>query len=61
VADVSSRAAWLAFGALGVALLVPFDWPVTIALGVACLLAWVAWGTWLIATPELLAGDDEER
>jgi hypothetical protein len=60
VADVRSRAAWLALGVLGVALLVPFDRPVTLALGVLCLVAFVAWGTWLIATPEFLA-EEEDR
>lgn len=54
-----SRAAWLALGVVGVLLLVPFDWPATIALGVFCLIGFVVRGTWLIATPEFLSQDEE--
>jgi drug/metabolite transporter (DMT)-like permease len=45
------RALWLALGVLGVVVLVGFDEPLTLAIGVACLLAFVAWGVALIATP----------
>jgi hypothetical protein len=45
----------------GVALLVPFDYPVTLALGVTCLLAFIALGVFTIATPEFLASTDEEE
>jgi hypothetical protein len=42
---------------VGLALLVPFKATVTLALGVACLLAFVACGVFLIAEPGFLAGD----
>jgi hypothetical protein len=45
---------------LGVGLLIPFDAAITLALGVACLLAFVASGVALVASPAFLAGDREE-
>jgi hypothetical protein len=42
---------------VGLVLLVPFDAPVTLALGVTCLLAFVACGVFLIAEPGFLEGD----
>lgn len=56
-----ARGAWLALGLLGVALLLPFDAPATLALGVLCLLGFVAWGVVLIASPRFIEGADEER
>jgi hypothetical protein len=53
-----NRSAWLALGALGTAILIPFDSPVTIALGVVLLLAFVAWGIALIASPAFTVEDD---
>jgi hypothetical protein len=53
------RRAWLGLGVLGTAILIPFDSPVTIALGVVLLLAFVAWGIALIATPAFTVGDDD--
>lgn len=53
------RGAWLGLGALGVLLLIPFQWPVTIALGVACLIAFVAWGVVLIASIQFLDVESE--
>jgi hypothetical protein len=41
----------------GLALLVPFTATVTLALGVACLLAFVACGVFLIAEPGFLEAD----
>jgi threonine/homoserine efflux transporter RhtA len=58
MARLRSRGAWLALGVLGVVLLVPFEHPLTLALGVGCLLAFVVRGVFLIATPEFLAGDE---
>ena len=55
-----NRLAWLALGALGVVLLIPFEWPLTIALGIGCLLAFVVWGTFLIVTPSFTRGADPE-
>ena len=60
---MSRRALELIWGALfvvGLALMVPFEKTVTLALGVACLLSFVALGVYLIAHPsELLAAEDE--
>jgi hypothetical protein len=58
---MSARRAWLALAGLGVALLIPFEWPLTIVLGIGCLLGFVAWGTFLIATPDLLSREDDEH
>jgi hypothetical protein len=52
------RAAWLALGLLGVALLVPFQAPALVAAVVVCLIAFVAAGVWLIAAPAFLTEDD---
>lgn len=51
---------WLAPGLAGIALLVPFDAPATLALGILCLLGFVAWGVVLIATPAF-TGEDQPR
>lgn len=42
----------------GVVLMVPFETPVTLILGIGCLLGFVVTGLFLIATPEYLAADD---
>ena len=53
---------WMALLVIGLALMVPFEKTVTLALGVACLLAFVGLGVFLIADPSaLLAPDDEEE
>ena len=52
-----ARALWLALGVVGALVLVPFDSPVTLTLGVLCLVAFVAWGVFLIATPGTI-GDE---
>jgi hypothetical protein len=44
----------------GVVLMVAFDAAVTRALGVACLLAFVAGGLFLVADPAFLAGDGDD-
>jgi len=49
--------AWIACGAIGAFLLFVFDRPVTLALGVAGLFAFVALGVLIIASPEFTAGD----
>jgi hypothetical protein len=58
-----SRAAlrWLVPASLvaGLVLMIPFDRVVTRVLGVLCLLAFVAGGVFLIASPEFLGGDEE--
>ena len=52
------RGAWLALGAVGAVLLFALEHPLTILLGVCCLLAFIVWGVFLVATPEFTAGDD---
>jgi hypothetical protein len=53
---------WLGLLVVGLALMIPFDTPVTLALGVTCLLSFVALGVFLIAHPSaLLEPDDEEE
>ena len=52
------RFATVGCGLLGGALLFPFDATITLALGVAFLLAFVVCGVFLIAEPGFLADDD---
>ena len=54
--------AWIALLVVGLALMIPFEETVTLALGIACLLAFVGLGVFLIAHPSaLLEADDEEE
>jgi hypothetical protein len=54
--------AWIALLVVGLALMIPFEETITLALGVACLLAFVGLGVFLIAHPSaLLEADDEEE
>jgi hypothetical protein len=46
-------------GILGLALMLPFHATVTLALGVAFLIAFVVCGVFLVATPEFLEGSNE--
>ena len=43
----------------GLALMIPFEETITLALGVACLLAFVGLGVFLIAHPSALLGADD--
>jgi uncharacterized membrane protein YkgB len=52
------RRLWPALLVIGVALMVPFQATITLALGVACLVGFVVTGVFLIATPEFLGRDD---
>jgi hypothetical protein len=53
---------WLGLLVVGLAVMVPFEEPVTLALGVTCLLSFVGLGVFLIAHPAaLLEPDDEEE
>jgi hypothetical protein len=58
---VSLRTVTLLSLVLGLALMIPFDATVTRVLGVASLLAFIVCGTFLVASPRFLAGDEEER
>jgi threonine/homoserine efflux transporter RhtA len=56
------EAVWLGLLVVGLALMLPFEEPVTLALGVTCLLSFVGLGVFLIAHPSaLLEPDDEEQ
>ena len=56
------EAIWLGLLVVGLALMLPFEEPVTLALGVTCLLSFVGLGVFLIAHPSaLLEPDDEEQ
>ena len=57
-----SRLPLIALGsfALGVALMIPFEYWFTRILGVAALVAAIVAGVFAIATPELLAAEDED-
>ena len=44
---------------VGAVLMVFFEGPVTRALGVAFLVAWIVTGVFALATPEYLAGEDD--
>ena len=58
---MSLRRLTVACGVLGAGLLFPFDATVTLALGVAFLIAFVVCGVFLIAEPGFLEGDDPKR
>ena len=49
----------VACGLLGVALLIPFESPVTLTLGVLLLIAFVVVGTFAVASPGFLDGDGD--
>lgn len=55
--DRRLRVAALIALVLGVALMVPFEHPVTLALGVACLFAFIVLGLFGLLTPERLSKD----
>lgn len=56
---MSLRLAAVACGLLGVALLIPFESPVTLTLGVLLLIAFVVVGVFAVAEPGFLDGDGE--
>jgi hypothetical protein len=49
---------WLALLVVGLALMIPFDATVTLALGIACLLSFIALGVYLMAHPSSLLADE---
>jgi hypothetical protein len=53
--------ATVACGVLGVGLLFPFDATITLALGVAFLLAFIVCGVFLVADPGFLEGDGKRE
>jgi hypothetical protein len=60
VTDRRLRLAALVALVLGVGLMVPFEHPVTLALGVACLFAFIALGAFGLLTPERLSRERGE-
>jgi hypothetical protein len=54
-----SKLALLALLALGLGLMLPFRETLTLAAGLACLVAFIVLGVFVIAEPGFLAGDDE--
>jgi hypothetical protein len=61
VAHVTLRRLWVALGLLGAGLLVPFEEPVPVALGVVCLIAFVGVGLAVIASPAFTRGDEAQE
>ena len=56
------EAVWIALLVSALALMIPFEETVTLALGIACLLAFVALGVFLIADPAgLLEADADDE
>ena len=51
---------WIALLVVGLALMLPFEETITLALGVACLLAFVGLGVFLIAHPSALLRPDDD-
>ena len=51
---------WGALFVVGVVLMVPFEKTITLALGIACLLSFIALGVYLIAHPQGLLADENE-
>ena len=50
---------WPLLFVLGVVLMIPFEYAVTRALGMACLVGFVVCGLFLIAAPQHLGGDED--
>jgi UPF0716 family protein affecting phage T7 exclusion len=55
---MTARYVWPLLLVAGIGLMVPFEGAVTRTLGMACLIAFVVWGVFLIATPDYLRGDE---
>jgi len=45
---------------LGIVLMIPFQAAITLVLGIACLIAFVVTGVFLVATPEYLRQTDDD-
>ena len=56
---MSLRALTPASFVIGVALMIPFEATVTLFLGVACMVAFIVCGTFLIASPDFLGDEDD--
>jgi hypothetical protein len=60
-AALASRWALVALLVAGVALMIPFEYTLTRAAGIACLLAFIVVGMFQVAEPGFLAGDEDSR
>jgi hypothetical protein len=58
---MTARRLWPLLLLLGLALMIPFEATVTRVLGVACLVAFVVWGVFLIASPDYLEKGDRHQ
>jgi hypothetical protein len=61
IAALDSRWALVALLVVGLALMIPFEYTLTRAAGIACLLAFIVVGVFQIAEPGFLAADEESR
>ena len=57
---LASRWALAALLVAGIALMIPFEYTLTRAAGIACLLGFIVVGVFQIAEPGFLAGGEEE-
>jgi hypothetical protein len=53
--------AWIGLLVVGLALMLPFEETITLALGVACMLAFVGLGVFLIAHPSALLEPEDDK
>ena len=58
---LASRWALVALLVGGVALMIPFEYTLTRAGGIACLLAFIVVGVFQVAEPGFLGGDQDSR
>ena len=55
-----AKGLFIALFVVGLLLMVPFEKTITLALGIACLLSFIALGVYLIAHPSALLADGDE-
>jgi hypothetical protein len=60
-AALASRWALVALLVAGLALMIPFEYTLTRATGIACLLGFIVVGMFQIAEPGFLGGDEDSR
>lgn len=56
---MSLRLACPALLVIGLALMIPFETPATLALGVAALLGFIVSGVFIVATPDFIDTEDD--
>jgi hypothetical protein len=60
-AVLASRWALVALLVAGIALMIPFEYTLTRAAGIACLFGFIVAGVFQVAEPGFLAGDEDSR